>query len=434
MTTKPHLTVEERSHIEIELRNGKTIGQIAKDLGKYPSTIAREIKKRAVVSEKGAYGRISNRCIHRNDCTKSNVCPELPCKEPKHQHSCKFCRLCNSSCMDFEEEFCSRLQQTPYVCNGCNDERKCTLHKKYYLHDLAQEEYKTMLVEARSGANISELELKAVEAFISPLIKNGHSPHHIMTIYPDKFSFCEKTLYRYIDANLISARNHDLPRRSRLKPRKSKSVEHKVDKKCRLGRNLDDYKSFMKEHPDTSTVQMDSVIGSIGGKTLVTFCFDPTLMLAFLRPDNTSQSVIDIFNYLTDLLSLETFRRLFPVILTDNGSEFSNPKAMEFDRDGNRRTHIFYCDPNRSDQKGKVEVEHEMIRRILPKGASFDRLVQDDINLVLSHTNSYKREKLNDKSPFESFSFFFGEDILHRLGISLIPPVDIILTPALLKR
>ena len=128
-------------------------------------------------------------------------------------------------------------------------------------------------------------------------------------------------------------------------------------------------------------------------------------------------------------MGLEIFRRLFPVILTDNGSEFSNPQRLEFDIFGNRRTYIFYCDPYRSGQKGLVEVEHQMLRRFYPKGTSFDLLEQSDINRVLSHINSYKREKLNERSPYDSFSFLYGQDILSKLGISLISDYDIILKP-----
>lgn len=52
--------------------------------------------------------------------------------------------------------------------------------------------------------------------------------------------------------------------------------------------------------------------------------------LAFLREANTSQSVIDIFNELDIILGNEEFSHLFQIILTDNGSEFSNPKAIEY--------------------------------------------------------------------------------------------------------
>lgn len=75
---------------------------------------------------------------------------------------------------------------------------------------------------------------------------------------------------------------------------------------------------------------MDSVIGRVGGKCLLTIHFvETSLMLAFLRDSNTSASVIQIINLLDKVLGNEDFSRLFPVILTDNGSEFSNPKAIE---------------------------------------------------------------------------------------------------------
>lgn len=430
MTPKTHMKAEDRLQIENRLKDGESLSQIAKAIGKSTSTITREVQKHSIESEKGATGRVTNRCIHRQSCSKMNICPQFPCENSRHQTHCSSCRKCNSVCMDFEEEFCYRLKKAPYVCNGCKDEHKCVLHKRFYLHDYAQMEYRTTLTESRSGANISELELKAVDTFLSPLLENGQSPHNVMLAYPDRFSFCEKTLYRYIGSNLLSARNYDLPRRPRLKPRSSKPVEHKVDKKCRLGRTLEDYNKFREHHPDIAVVQMDSVIGSVGGKALLTFCFENSyLLLAFLRENNTSQSVIDVFDHLTNLFGLDTFRRLFPVILTDNGSEFSNPERLEFDFLGQQRTRIFYCDPYRSNQKGLVEVQHEMIRRIYPKGSSFDLLDQSDINRVLSHINSYRREKLNDKSPFVSFSFLYGRDILDKLGIFYIPDTDIILNP-----
>lgn len=55
------------------------------------------------------------------------------------------------------------------------------------------------------------------------------------------------------------------------------------------------------------------------------------------------------------VLISDNFDKLFPVILTDNGNEFSNLYAIEFDKMGNRRTRIFYCDPSSPYQKGSVE-------------------------------------------------------------------------------
>ena len=75
-----------------------------------------------------------------------------------------------------------------------------------------------------------------------------------------------------------------------------------------------------------------------------------------------------------------------------------------------------------------------MIRRVLKKGTSFDNLVQDDVSLMMSHINSYKRKKLGNRSAHQLFSFLHGEEILEKLGITLIPSDEINLTPLLLKK
>lgn len=126
-------------------------------------------------------------------------------------------------------------------------------------------------------------------------------------------------------------------------------------------------------------------------------------MLAFLRDANTSQSVIDVFEWLDGRLGGKLFSRLFPVIVSDNGSEFSNPKKLEY-RDyavpdyGFQRTSIYYCDAGCPYQKGAIEVNHELIRRVLPNGTSFDNLTQTDVTRMMDYINSYKRKKLNDRT------------------------------------
>ncbi|MDR1481437.1 MAG: hypothetical protein LBI74_02295, partial [Synergistaceae bacterium] len=185
---------------------------------------------------------------------------------------------------------------------------------------------------------------------------------------------------------------------------------------------------------DAAVVQMDTVEGRKGGKVLLTLSFvNSSFMWAYLRDANTSKSVTDIFQMLWEVLGKEYFMELFPVILTDNGSEFSNPGAIEFDEENKRRTNLFYCHPSSPFEKGSIENNHEFLRRILPKGTSFDHLKQEnDIQLMLNHINSYQRKKLNNRSPYETFAFLHGEEILRRFGAEFVSPQDIILKPELL--
>ena len=136
------------------------------------------------------------------------------------------------------------------------------------------------------------------------------------------------------------------------------------------------------------------------------------------------------------MLYLTKHFKIISVSLTDNGSEFSNPKAIEYNdsKYTGIRTNVFYCDAGRPYQKGSIEVNHEFIRRILPKGKSFNNLTQEDVDLMMNHINSYKRKKLNNRSPYEAFSFYYGEEVLHKLRCYQVAPCDIILKPSLLKK
>jgi IS30 family transposase len=428
MAKHKHLTDEERLQIENWLKGGVSLKQIARELEKSTSTVSREVRAHAISSDKSAPWRPPNRCALRRECKKLQLCEG----KPNCTKRCSTCKLCNALCDDFIEEVCWRLTTAPYCCNGCTYQWQCTLRRRYYFHKKAHEAYREMLVESRSGANISEDELLHLDRFVSPLIRRGQSVHHIVANNPDQFNVSEKSIYRYVDGGLLSARNIDMPRVCRIKPRKTKPVEHKVDTLCRIGRTYNDFLPFV-ERTGLSVVEMDSVIGRVGGKVLLTLMFKSCdLMLAFLRDHNTSQSVIDRFNWLSDVLGPDCFKTLFPVILGDNGSEFSNPAALEFDAQGGRRTHVFYCDPYSSFQKPGVELNHTLVRRIMPKRFSFDHLVQQDIDLMMSHINSYSREKLGNKSPFEVFGFLHDLSILEILGLRKIPANEILLKPSLL--
>ena len=424
-----HLTHSERDLIESGLRNHDSLKEIARKVGKSPSSISREVMKHRVESNKGAFGRVTNRCIHRRKCERMGIC-NLRC--PRR---CSACSKCNSVCPHYQEDICTRLSSPPYVCNGCKDEYRCVLRKKYYYHDDAETAYKLQLREARTGATLTEEERKVLGKLLESGLERGQSIHHMMVFRKDEFQVSERSVYRYVNLGLFSQHpgRAELPKAPGMRPRRKKGRELKIDSKCRIGRSLADFEQYCHQHHNPSVVEMDSVIGCRGGKVLLTLNFNNcTFLLVFIRDSNNSQSVIDLFNQLEKLLGTEVFKRLFPVILTDNGSEFSNPEALEKScLNKGRRTRIFYCDPYSSWQKGHVENNHENLRKIFPKGVSLNRFSPEQIQLSVSHLNSFARASLNNIPAISLFEQLYGKKILQKLGIKLIPPEEICLTPQL---
>jgi IS30 family transposase len=194
----------------------------------------------------------------------------------------------------------------------------------------------------------------------------------------------------------------------------------------------------MKEHRNTHVVEMDTVIGKKDGtkKVLLTLIFtDKGFMPVFLLPNATQGSVVEVFDYLTRVLGIETFRTLFPVILTDNGSEFKDALRIETSPNGELRTRVFYCDPQASWQKPHVERNHHLIRKILPKGTTFRLLTEDDTHTITCHINSFSKERFENKTPMElMMEDPAGKKMLDALRYTLIPPDDVCLRPALLKK
>ena len=430
-TMAKHLTFDDRLSIERYLVWNYSLSEIAKILGYHKSTLSREICNRSFIDKKGCYGHSYNACIFRFDCDLKNICTDTACKN--QLRSCKFCKHCNESCEYFKEDVCEKLNSHPYVCNNCSQKSKCTLTKRYYSAKTAQKNYEKILVESRLGIESSTEEIQRMDNIITPLTNKGQSIHHICSNNRNTIMVSEKTIYKYIGKGILSTKNVDLPRKVRYKPRAKKRMGYKVDKNCLNGRRYSDYKNFLNENKDTAVVQIDTVEGKKGGKVLLTIHFvDTSFMIMLLRDANDSKSVTECFRLIYDSVGSQYFKKLFPVILTDNGSEFSDPENIERIND-KKLTNVFYCYPYSAYLKPEIENNHELIRKVIPKGQSMDNLTQRDISILMSNVNSYKRKKLNDQSPFDAFSNRYGFKLINALNIHLIAPNNINLTPDLLK-
>jgi len=392
------MSLDERIEIQECLSHGMTFKAIAARIGKDQTTISKEVKKHLTVS------------------------PTTTVRKDKDSNS-------------LETQICPQLLKSPYVCNACKKRHnRCAFDKHIYYAKQAHKEYETLLVEAREGIPLGKEEFYIRDRVISDGIKKGQHLYHILQT--NDWAGSKSSVYRYLKKGYLSVGVIDFPRVVKFRPRKKKSSEF-IPKALKVGRTYEDFLAFTEENIITSWVEMDTVIGQIGGKTILTLDFTFCNFMAGLLLNN--KTAVEVSEKLLALKKRFThaglkFGDILPLILTDNGGEFSDVYTIEQDLDGQKETDLFFCDPMQSSQKPRVEKNHTLFRDIVPKGQSFDSFTQNTVDFIFSHVNSVKRKILNGKTPYEMFAFTYGEKVADIFGIKPIPAEHVVQSPKLLKR
>jgi len=385
-----HMTLDDRIEIQKCLNKSMTFKAIGQRVGKDPTTISKEVK---------LHGK-----THVNCFTKTDEC-------------------------------CPKLLKAPFVCNGCpkRNHSNCHYQRRIYHAKTAQQEYEALLVEAREGIPLTKEEFYKTEEIISSAVKAGQNIYH--AIQANELPVSKTTVYRHIECGYYTISKIDLPRAAKFKPRKGNKGEY-VPKGVKIGRSFDDFLLYLEDNPSTNYVEMDTVIGRIGGKVIMTFQFvNVDFMFGLLLDNKTAPEASSKIRFLKEKLNGSglSFSEAFPVLLTDNGGEFSDVSAFENGLDGQPETKLFFCDPNSPYQKPHVENNHTLFRGIVESGTSFDNFSQENVNLIFSHINAVKRKQFNGKSSYDLFSFTYSKELAEALGISYIEPKDVIQTAKLLK-
>lgn len=422
-----HLTSDDRVRLETLLNEGASLRYIAECLNKSPSSVSREIKRHTVIKTP----RNCRDCLFYKDCTVRNACRTRgSC--PKR---CKNCRKARTYCSDFVQTFCDSLETaSPHLCNSCHKHHLCSMEQHLYSADVAQQEYRDTLVNSRNGFDLTGEQLDRIDRTITPLVKKGQSIYHIVQTNQEELSVSESSIRRLIKASELEVRDIDLRDAVRRRPRKKKK-EHPLPPVNKTGHLYKDYLEYIGQN-DVPVVQMDCVEGKKEDHSvLLTLHFAMSHMqLAFLLGEHTAGSVVNALDSIEKELGAGLFSSCFPLILTDNGHEFSDIEGMERSVFGGKRTKIFFCEPNRSDQKGACENNHKLIRTIIPKGSTLDNYTQKDITLMMNHINSYKRKALLGCCPKELADKMLPQEFFEKLGIKRIRGNQVTLDPSLLNR
>lgn len=397
------LTRSERNDIERMLDQSKSCRETAAEIGRSPSTVKREVDRhRFVTSPRSRRG------------------------EPAPDELGKAC---------------PRLGSWPRCCNGCKRKRAYGCSRKphvFYDARWAQQAADEELSAARRGIDESEQSAAVKLQAIRDGLARGLSPEQIAASRPE-LALSASTIYRWADAGYDRLTNMDLRRKVGYKQRKKGAREKRAS---HSQRRLHAAFLALGEDACASAWEMDTVEGCARDSArLLTLLHRPTrLQLALIIPDGSCASVLAGLGLVRDALGGEGMRRMFSLVLTDNGSEFSDEDAIATvlsEQEG--ETRLFYCDSRRADRKGACEKNHVEIRKILPKGRGlrFDLLTRADCALLMSHVNSEPRGCLGFRTPYDAFLDVFGDEgstLLDALGAERVPASKLDLTPHLIER
>ncbi len=385
-----HMTLDDRIEIQKCLGKGMSFKDIARRIGKDPTTVSKEVKLRS--------------------------------------------KTYNSS-YTHTEDTCPGLLRAPFVCNGCErrNHSNCVYPRRKYSARDAQEEYKTTLAESREGIPLNKELFYETERIISQAVKSGQNIYH--AIHASNLSVSKSTVYRHIAQGYYAISKLDLPRAVKFKPRRKHTPDY-VPGGIRFGRSYQGFLTFQKRSQNQNWVEMDTVIGKPGGKVIMTFQFvNVDFMFGLLLDDKAASEATRRIIALKERLAQcgIVFGEIFPALLTDNGGEFADVYAFENNADGKKETSVFFCDPNAPYQKPHVENNHSLFRGIVPGGRAFDDFTQKTVDLIFSHINAVKRKQFNGISAYNMFIFAYSAAVDDALGISEIEPRNVIQTPRLLK-
>lgn len=266
--------------------------------------------------------------------------------------------------------------------------------------------------ETAKGTNLKIGNDMKLAYFIEKEIKEEKSSPEVVEykIKQEKFSttLCFKTIYNYIDKEILEIKRKDLTYGNYTKKEDNKKEESEKMKPNKEGKTIHDRPEEINTREEVGHWEMDLVEGLKGQK-------EPYLLVLSERktrkeiieliPNKEAKSVSKALDKIERKMGVVKFRETFKTITTDNGSEFRNWKIIEKSYKGSKkgRTTQYYADAYSSWQRGTNENINKMIRRFLPKGTSFKNLTQEEVKRIEKWINNYPRKILKFKTSEEYY-------------------------------
>jgi IS30 family transposase len=332
-----HLTLEEREIIERLLRGGIKRGEIARVLCRDKSTIKREIKRGTVIQRK------------RNPYES---------KKPKHPEY---------------------IEYTAYFAD---------VGQRVYEENRSNCGSKNKVAACADLVNFVESKILGSEKW-SPDAAIGYAKAN--NLFPEQ-EFSTKTFYNWVDDGLVKVINLDLLLKVRRSPNKPRKERKKV-----LGKSIEQRPSIVETREEFGHWEGDGIVGKGQQGQLITLVERKLgVGLLFNAGNRESDRIVCIMDSLQEQYG-KHFSMIFKSFTFDNGTEFSNSEAME----KGKRTSVYYAHPYSSFERGTNENWNGIVRRFIPKGSSFDKLTDKDLQRINHYINTLPRKRFNYRTPLD---------------------------------
>jgi IS30 family transposase len=201
-----------------------------------------------------------------------------------------------------------------------------------------------------------------------------------------------KTLYNYIDQNLLDVKNIDL----QLKVRRKESAHNKRKHKRLQGKSIEERPETVDDRKEFGHWEIDTVRGTRAKDNVLLTITERTTRHHLIRvlEDKSSAAVDQAIKKLKVQFS-NVFNRLFKSITADNGTEFANLHNHDID--------VYYAHPYSAWERGTNERHNGLIRRFIPKGEQISKYTEKQIQKIQNWCNNYPRKLLNYFTPNELF-------------------------------
>ena len=219
---------------------------------------------------------------------------------------------------------------------------------------------------------------------------------------------CTKTLYNYIDQNLIAGVSNETLWEKRKRRNRTRRALRRIRKHPQPRQSIEKRPEHVQSREQFGHWELDLIVGPIGGSSaaLLTLVERKTrLVICRKIPDKTQVSVLRAFRAIEAQFGARRFRSLFKSITADNGSEFLDAQSLQTSASSQRqRTTLFYAHPYAAWERGSNENANRIIRRFIAKGRDIAYFTRKIVEEVICWINNYPRRILQFMTPQQIFN------------------------------